>query len=604
MCKLTSFVVVMFMTIAAMPTKAKDSNDLPWYQSQFYWDCMKSQGCLANLFAGSFGTYMQCALSCFEQAESTQQQSWCEDLDGPDFFAKNSTKSNYYPVGRADVCYTFEDGKTYLLEGVCDKNNGYFHFQVACLQYGASYECIDGACINLNHPPEIDPIDDMDIFPNKLTAFSLTATDQDGQQVSWMVDDLPINAEFTADGQFSWIPTCNDLGHHDITFTVSDGLEQSFLTLDIYVADLCNTWYKSPGGNGEDIIYDMIVTADGHLMLTGLTSSPTYGAKAWDMWLAKADMTGNVLWNKVFGGTGYDTAKAIVQAKNGDFIVCGLNTYLALKADWWILRVDSDGSLLWEFNDGEIGGEGDACYDIIELADGSIAATGVNGLSPDGGGGLDLWVMKLNGNGNKLWEKIIGGKYVDEGQALISDADGNILVAGDTAPADNGKGDAWLVKLTQQGDVLWQKTYATAGNDMAFDLIATTDENYLLGGLREVGAANDVLLIKTDKNGNELWAKNYGSQKKELGFGLAEYWDGGYIVAGKSNAFSNDHDPYVIKVDSAGTLEWERFWTSVGADSIETVIVLPTGEIVLGGNRGPQALLIKTDEKGYAPASP
>ena len=600
MSKLTAFIVAVFFLTASAPAMAKDSNDLLWYQQQFYWQCLQNQGCITNLLAGSFGSYMQCALSCLEQAESAKPQMWCEDNDGSDFSAKNSTKSNYYPAGKEDVCYTFQDGTTYLLEGACNQDNGYIHLQIQCANYGASHECLDGTCVNLNHPPKIDQVDDMDIFPNKLTLFTLTAYDQDGQTLSWLVEDLPIGADFTADGQFSWSPTCDDIGHHKVTFSVSDELEQDFLTLDIYVADLCTTWYKSFGGNGEDIIYDMIITADENLMLAGLTSSPTYGAKAWDMWLAKADMSGNVLWNKAFGGTGYDTAKAIVQAQNGDFIVCGLNTYLAFKADWWILRLDPNGNILWEYSDGEIGGEGDACYDIITLDDGGIVATGVNGLSPGGGGGLDLWVMKLDGDGNKLWEKIIGGPYVDEGQALIKDADANIIVAGETTPTNNGMADAWLLKFTSQGDLLWQKTYATDGEDIAFDLIATNDGKYVFTGFR----AGDCLLTKTDTDGTVLWEKTYGGQKDELCFGLVEYWDGGYILAGKSNSFSNGLDPYVLKADATGNWEWNRAWLNPGTDSIEAVIALPTGELLFGGNRGSQALLIKTDEKGYAPATP
>ena len=572
--------------------------EMAWYQQAYYWGCLTGEGCLDKLLAVQYEAYATCAINCFDQAVAFNGVAWCTDSDGMKFFEKGMMKSSYHPKGIEDYCYTFAGGKTYLFEIACAADGGYMHRQVNCAYFGSATVCQDGACVDLNEAPVIDPMEIADIFPDELTQFALTADDPNGQSLTWSAENLPTGASFDENGVFSWQPGCGDAGYHDITVNVSDGQLDDSAILTLYVADMCQTWYRAFGGSGYEIVYDVIEVSGG-FVFTGLTNSAIYGATAEDIWLAKTDESGNLLWSKVWGGYSYDCGRAVVQTPDLGLVVCGFVTVKNAFGDWRIVKTDSAGAPVWSFGDG--GNKGEGCYDIVMLNDGSFVAVGVNASA--GAGSLDAWVMGLDENGNKSWQQVLGGTGVDEAQAVIQDSEGNIVVAGEK-DVGNGELETWLLKFDAAGTLLWDNLYGVPGDDIGFDLIETSDGGYLIGGSRHVGADLDLLLLKIDVNGDEQWSQTYGGAIKELGFSVAEHFDGGYLLAGKSTSVSGsifNMEPHLIKTDADGGLEWTRSWSGTENDSLETVLVFASGHIIIAGNIGKQALMIKAEEKGYAP---
>ncbi|MEM2157376.1 MAG: hypothetical protein QXQ05_12515, partial [Candidatus Jordarchaeales archaeon] len=121
--------------------------------------------------------------------------------------------------------------------------------------------------------------------------------------------------------------------------------------------------------------------------------------------------------------------------------------------------------------------------------EGNIIVAGSTGSF--GAGGLDFWVLKLDENGNIVWQKAYGGKKNDEAHSVAIDEDRNIVVAGSTETFGAGKSDVWVLKLNEYGDALWQRTYGGEGDDFAEDVTVDDDGNIVVVGSTETFSAGD-----------------------------------------------------------------------------------------------------------------
>ena len=268
-----------------------------------------------------------------------------------------------------------------------------------------------------------------------------------------------------------------------------------------------------------------------------------------------------------------------------------------------MFKLDSEGQQVWDLSLGE--NKEEACYGIVVKDDGTIVATGIN--ASIGAGNQDMYLMKISADGQLIWDTVYGGPEFDTTKAVIQDSDGNIVVSGDSVSFGPGQYNVWLLKYDQAGNKLWDKVYGTESEEIGFDLTETSDGHYLIGGIWPGAVSNDFLLMKVDQDGNEVWKTVFGGDFKEMGFGVAEHPEGGYLLAGKSTSPSqndSNFDLALAKVDSFSELEWERYWQAGGNDSFESVLVLPDGKIVAAGNTGGDGVIVLTDERGYAPLTP
>jgi len=206
-------------------------------------------------------------------------------------------------------------------------------------------------------------------------------------------------------------------------------------------ADGDHVWDKTYGGPEDDEAGALVALADGGFALAGQTWSK--GAGWADYWLVRTDAAGESMWNQTYGGSYIDEARAVVSLGDGGFALAG-ETWSsgAGWADYWLVRTDSSGNLVWDQTYGGAGWDGAAALSV--LSDGGFALAGYT--ESKGGGGKDFWLVRTDSQGGEVWDAAAGGALGDAARGLLPFADGSFAVAGHTASSGAGDKDFWLVR--------------------------------------------------------------------------------------------------------------------------------------------------------------
>jgi len=310
-------------------------------------------------------------------------------------------------------------------------------------------------------------------------------------------------------------------------------------------------WTKTIGGKYFEDGYALIQTSDGGYAIAGQTNS--FGAGGYDVYLVKLDAHGNLQWTKTIGGKKDDVGlMSLIQTSDGGYAIAGAtNSFGAGNGDVYVIKLDAKGNLQWTKT---IGGPGDEIgHSLIQTSDGGYAIAG--STTSFGAGGLDVYVVKLDASGNLQWTKTIGGPKDDWGSSLIQTSDGGYAIAGSTTSFGAGGLDVYVVKLDANGNLQWTKTIGGKKEDAGISLIQTSDGGYaIVGYTQSFGAGGeDVYLVKLDANGNLQWTKTIGGENDDRGFSLIQTSNGGYAITGSTESFdARGRDVYVIKLDSNG----------------------------------------------------
>lgn len=304
-------------------------------------------------------------------------------------------------------------------------------------------------------------------------------------------------------------------------------------------------WTKTVGGTGDDYFNDIVQTFDGGFIAVGYTSSTdgnvTGNHGNDDVWVVKFSASGDIQWQKCYGGSGFDFGDGVVQNFFGGYTVAGFSNSTdgdvsGVHGDFdaWVIQIGPRGNLISQHC---YGGSGfDAAYGIINSGDGNFTFVGVT-YSNDGDvsgnhGGADAWVVKSNLSGKIIWQKAVGGSG-DEGPSndIVRTTDGNVVIDGGS-PSPDGDINArdtvasFMTKLNSStGDIIWSKSYAKPGERGGFGVFATADGGTVeTGGVGVLGnlATFDVLISKFDANGKEEWYKTFGGSNYDVAT------DGGY----------------------------------------------------------------------------
>lgn len=325
---------------------------------------------------------------------------------------------------------------------------------------------------------------------------------------------------------------------------VPDSLGGTDVWLGKMSTDSTMIWSHVFGGTSNERGNDVQLTPDNGFLITGFTESNdidisgNHGSK--DLFVCKTDFGGHLEWFKVFGGTSDEIGNSVLPLADGNFIVAG-STFSSDgdisqnigSSDYWIIKLDADGNLIWEKT---FGGTGeDRAKKIIQTQDGNFVALGT-AFSNDGDvdnslGSVDFWLIKIDPNGNLMWNKNFGGSMADQGFDLIETSNGNLVLTGEVRSNDgnvvgnHGFTDAWIARLTSDGDILWQNSLGGTNVDY-FLAIQETDDGGLLatgntfsdnGDVSVNLGASDVWLVKLSPNGQLLWEKTIGYDLNEIG---------------------------------------------------------------------------------------
>lgn len=370
-------------------------------------------------------------------------------------------------------------------------------------------------------------------------------------------------------------------------------------------------WQKCLGGTGQDMPVRMLLSQDGSIYTLGSTGSingdisSNFGSN--DFWLTKMDTLGNLLWQKNFGGSNMDIGTSLVQLMNGDLILAGYsasnngqvsNNYG--NFDVWVLRVNSSGNIIWQKNFG--GSQVDLCYAMIATRDGGLLLGGgsySNDHDVSGNhGDQDFWLLKLDASGNKIWQRSLGGSGLDVCYSLVENNNLEIIACGSTNSTNGdvnglrGRYDFWVVKLNASGTLLWQKCLGGSDHDAAFSLTVTGSSNYLVAGYSKSSDGDltsnygftDYWMTLLDDNGNLIRQKNFGGSGADVSYSVINTSDGGYLLCGGSTSADIDvknnmgmEDSWLAKIDANLNLEWSKSYGGSGNERPSQAIQMPDG---------------------------
>jgi hypothetical protein len=370
------------------------------------------------------------------------------------------------------------------------------------------------------------------------------------------------------------------------------------------VAGAATGWSKTYGGTGNETGGYTIQTSDGGYASYGGTNSSGAGGR--DFWLFKVDAAGNLLWSKTYGGALNEDENIMCQTSDGGYAMVGYTaSFGAVGLDVYLVKVDANGNMQWNKTYGGTGN--DYGYSVIQTSDGGYA---VGSYTSSFGTSEDIWLIKTDANGNMQWNKTYGGTGNEEGVYLIQTSDGGYTCLGYTNSFGAGAQDGWLFKTDASGNMQWNKTYGGTGNDYTYSLSRTSDGGYVMSGYTTSFVGFKVYLVKTDASGNMQWNKAYGGNATSvlIGIGSIQTADGGYAISGWN--YFNGQDFILIKTDAAGNMQWNMTYGGPGLDDGYGVLQSSDGGYVLTGytnsfgHGGYDVWLIKTDASGVMASPP
>jgi hypothetical protein len=309
-------------------------------------------------------------------------------------------------------------------------------------------------------------------------------------------------------------------------------------------------WNLTFGGRYADGAWCLQETKDGGNILVGNSASRGEGS---DLLLIRTDKLGKCIWSRIWGGSGEDVGYFVQETRDGGFIVTGSTKSFTMGEELlWLVKTDGNGSLSWDKTfGGFVSSFGDGGWSVNETDDGGYITAGYT--QSLGSGRKDLWLLKTDAIGSKIWDKTFGGREDDVGMSVLQSRDGGYIVAGRTASFGKGGDDIWLLKTDSQGEELWNRTFGGKQDDASFQVVELKDGYAVVGRTESGSDKNRIILIKVDPNGQKLWEKTYrGSSASSL----QSTWDGGYIIAGRIDNKKTGRDALIIKTDSTGSQEW------------------------------------------------
>jgi len=235
-------------------------------------------------------------------------------------------------------------------------------------------------------------------------------------------------------------------------------------------------WTKVYGGAENEVGYAVEETTDGGLAVVAYTQS--FGAGGYDYWLIRTDQSGDTVWTRTFGGTGYDIPQDVLETATGDLLIVGYSeSFGAIGFDGYLVRVSPTGDSLWADRYGSYGYE--YARDIEATDDGGYVVTGTTGSS--GTGQYAAWLFKIDADGNLLWERYYGdASYDQEAYAVAATTDGGFVLTGYTAGLGSPYKDIWVAKTDPCGLIQWTETYGSRGEGL--DVVNAPDGSYVCVG--------------------------------------------------------------------------------------------------------------------------
>jgi hypothetical protein len=361
-----------------------------------------------------------------------------------------------------------------------------------------------------------------------------------------------------------------------------------------YTDDICDgagtcvhpvyQWVLAYKGDKNYLARSVCETSDGGYIVAGYTSPLASGNN--DLLLVKLNNNGSIAWQKTYGGTGSDYAYTVVQTLDGGYMVAGYthNFSPVQNIDTLLLKIDKDGGIIWQKTYG--GNDTDIIYAADRTREGGYIIAGYT--NSFGEGGKDILIMNLSSAGDIIWQKVYGTSQSDEEALSVQQTiDGGFVVAGNMQSCSLGLKDILVLKLNQQGDVMWKKLY---GQEEEYDYVAsvkqTPDGGYIIGGYVsafDTGGGN-AQVIRTDSSGTVSWHTSLAGNRLDRLYSLDLTMDGGYVLGGASWSFGlGGEDLWIVKLTSIGVVQWQRTYGGESDDIAYDIRQTTDGGYIVAG---------------------
>lgn len=366
-------------------------------------------------------------------------------------------------------------------------------------------------------------------------------------------------------------------------------------------------WSKTYGGSEDDETTGVVATPDGGVIVIGHSKSTdgdvTKLYAETDIWVTKIDSNGNIVWNKIIGGSLNDYAISIIKTKDNNYVIAGYSGSSDYdlprnlgQHDFMIMKINENGSILWTKTYGFIGH--DHAHKIIQTKDGGLFVAGFadysgligqpsngeghilhRGKAPMHGVGEYLG-MKLTASGDFEWYRYFGGTQNDRVTDVVEGDDGSILMAGYSESNDfdfvGGKGsyDYWVVNLSKEGHLHWKKNFGGSDIDQAYGIVKTDSNSYILvgqsnstdGDISNPKGNSDVWVVHFDQHGHLIWEKSFGGTAFETALSIKKVGYNNFTVLGHSRSETTDfvnkgqNDIYLFSIDihANSSVIWQK----------------------------------------------
>ena len=344
-----------------------------------------------------------------------------------------------------------------------------------------------------------------------------------------------------------------------------------------------NNFQKAIGGEKFERALFIDHTSDDGYIVCGYSNS--FGDGSYDMYVVKLDKAANIQWQKTFGGSRTDIGWGVKELKDKTFLLFGAIGIDSTNDDVFITLLDANGNQLWQKTYGNEKYE--RCTQMLATSDGNFLLIGQRNVGP--GNNIDSYVLKIDGNGNLLWEKCFGGTLPERTYYGGEVANGDFLISGSVLPYASAKADIFLLRITKHGELVWTKTI---GEEKVHDIIHSFCRNsdkktYTLTGYSETAKEgfHEGLFMQIDENGNLLKKQTFDTGEDMRLMHSEETPDGSFIVTGytRKDITKNIHDAVLLKFNKDGKAEWIRtfgqpdkddqgYWIVVNIDGTYTFV--------------------------------
>jgi hypothetical protein len=293
---------------------------------------------------------------------------------------------------------------------------------------------------------------------------------------------------------------------------------------------------------------------------------------------------GIITFERIIGTQFDDHVSSFVQISDKGYILVGSTTKEnAQFTDAYVIRTDKYGKVLWTKTYG--GNYDDAASDVVQSPDGNFVIVGNS--SSFGSGQVQIYLFKIDSDGNTVWEKSFGEQKDIAASNIRNTTDNSFIITGNTKDTPDNSRDALLLKTDKDGNLIWKKHYGTSNGESASGITLTSDGGYIFTGTDANSSTNDfnIYCVKTDAEGNVLWTKDYGGSNQEGGSTIISTDDGGYMISGYTVSYgAGAEDGFLVKIDSAGKEQWYKAFGYEHNDRFASVVQMPDGGYMASGS--------------------